>query len=70
MNCDMCNKDAIYLDDLRDEYKTDDMQKICSDCSYLVNRQMDSVRKVTHNIFKTTIKRFMANLKADKGAKA
>lgn len=63
MACDICGKKGCDLVDLRDSYKTDDIQQICHGCEYTVNKHLFKLKNSTHRILCDWMKRFMAQLK-------
>lgn len=65
MACDICNKKGAPLEVLRDEYSTDEIKDLCSDCVILVNCQMTKIRKLNHGFLKIMIAKFMSEKKQE-----
>jgi len=63
MACDMCGKIGTVLEPLNEQYKTDDIQHICRECSKEINDQIWAIRKIQNGFAKTFIKRYMMNKK-------
>lgn len=66
--CDICHKETRDLADLREGYKTDDVQQICRTCERSVNDHLWKIRAVTDGFLKTAIKRFMENRRTQKAS--
>jgi len=62
--CDICGKTGAYLEDIRDIYKTDSIQNICSECSSEVNGHLSKLRVMTYEIQQHWLKKFMQNMKS------
>lgn len=63
MACDICGKTGTPLEDVKSEYKTEDIQCICSDCSRLATDHIWKLHKLTRKANCTFIKRFLIERK-------
>ena len=63
MACDICGKTGTTLEDLLDQYQTDDIKQICPECANDVNAHLRKLRKVTNQMNRIWLKRFMRNKK-------
>jgi len=59
MACDICDAKGTTLTDLRDDYKTADIQQVCPDCARLVNDKVWKIREMLDGVMKTLVRRFM-----------
>lgn len=71
MACDLCGKRGCYLNDLRDCYKTDEVQQICDECMREVNEQHRKTQKWAFALLERFMKRFLTEkFKAKQGEQA
>ena len=65
MSCDICGAKGTSLADLRDGYKTAEIQQVCPDCEKVINGHVWKVRAMLDGTLKTLMRRFMARRKAE-----
>jgi len=63
MACDICGKTGVHLEDLNAEYRTDDIQNICGDCSKSVNDHLWKLRVMSQKMNCVWLKKFMRTIK-------
>jgi len=60
--CDICGKDAKYLDTIRDQYQTDGIKDICDECRREVNDHLSKLQLLSSKMNEHWLKKFMKNL--------
>lgn len=63
MACDICGKKGVNLEDVKPQYKTDDIQQVCDSCIGKLNKQLFKLREINRKLNETWIKSFAINLK-------
>lgn len=69
MGCDVCGKTGVYLTGLRDEFQTDDIKEVCSECGESINDHLWQLRELTRKANATFLKRYIGERKKKLGTK-
>jgi hypothetical protein len=59
MACDICRKTGIPLEELKDEYQTDKIKSICSECMRDINSHLFQIKRIQTKLTHSLLKRFM-----------
>jgi hypothetical protein len=66
MACDICGKKGVRLEEIREIYKTADVQDICDECMGIINKQLSKIRSSCVNAQTSLLKQFMMVFKMGK----
>jgi len=61
--CDICGKEGAYLDNIRAEYRTDEIQDVCDECRSQINDHLWKLQDMTRKMNQHWLKTFMQNMK-------
>jgi len=63
MSCDICGKNGVYLDVLREEYQTEEIKDLCPDCMQIVNDHLWKIKKIQIKMTQSLLKQFLSLLR-------
>lgn len=64
--CDICGKENVYTDTLRERYETKEIKEACTDCIHEVNKVLDKFQSIVLNAQASFLKQFIINLRSKK----
>ncbi len=60
MACDLCGAKGTPLNDLRDQFATDDIRAVCPKCERVINQHLSKIDSMWVRMRSALLKRFMS----------